>query len=95
MFWVAFEGDGGEFGLGGEVVWEVGSAGAGAGGGPFGAALQGLIKAAAEHGVIGVAEGGVEDAAFAVVDDHQIRLFFSGEVGDGGGQDGDVFGGAA
>lgn len=38
---------------------------------------------------------GVEDAAFSVVDDHEVRLFFAIEIGDGGGEDGDVLGGAA
>lgn len=92
---MAFEGDGVDGGFGGEVFGEVGGAGAGAGGGPFGAALEGFVEAEAEHGVVGVAEGGVEDAAFAVVDDHQAGFFDCGQVGSGGGEDGDVFGGAA
>lgn len=77
---MAFEGNGVDGGFGGKVFWEIGGAGAGAGGGPFGAALEGFVEAEAEHGVVGMSKGGVEDAAFAVVDDHQARFFDRGEV---------------
>jgi hypothetical protein len=51
------------------------------------------------HGFDGVAEAGVEDAPFAVGEDHDEGLVFAGAagglVGEGGGQDADVFGRAA
>ena len=88
---VTGEGDGGGLIGGGKVGWDLGGALAFSGGGPLGATLQGLVKTAAEHGVVGVAEGGVKDAAFAVLQDHQIGLVLVGEIGGGGGEDLDVF----
>ena len=77
-------------------------------GGPFGAALQRDGEAGANERKNGrkvfgvnVAQRGVEDAALAVGDRHQHGFIFAGGrgelhfVGERGGEDGDVFRGAA
>ena len=92
---MASESDCGKRGFGWEVSREVAGAGAVAGGGPFGAALEGFVKTAAEHGVVGMAEGGVEDAALAIVDGQEIGLLLAIEIRHGGGEHGDVFSGTA
>src|ERR1041385_2723347 len=74
-----------------------------AGGGPFGSALEGCDEADAflsgDVRTVVVAEGGVEDAAFAVIADHQERFVFA-RAGlffcrKGARQDREILGGAA
>ena len=85
--------------IGGEVGGVGGGEGDFGGGGEFGAALEGDLEGEAGHGEWAVSDDGVEDAAFAEVDDEEDGFVFVGAaglgVGEGGSEDGDVFAGAA
>ena len=64
-------------------------------GGPLGAALHDFIKAAAEHGVVGMAHGIVENASFAISDGQHHGLCVVGLLGNGRSKNRDVFSGSA